>query len=74
MRDEEIRSRNEGRGNSEQTRKGVTLPMVRVAIRVSLSQERLRVTTNDFTSRGYVRKNLAYGRTHDPQAHPVTTD
>ncbi|TEB22060.1 hypothetical protein FA13DRAFT_1523091 [Coprinellus micaceus] len=74
MRDEEIRSWNEGRGNSKQTRKGVTHPMVRVAIRVSLSQERLRVTTNDFTSRGYVRKNLAYGWTHDPQAHLVTTD
>jgi hypothetical protein len=53
---------------------GVTPPMVRVAICISLSQEGLMVTTNDFMSRGYVQKNLAYGWTHDPQAHPVTTD
>jgi hypothetical protein len=52
----------------------ITPPMVRVVIRVSLCLRRLMATTNDFTSRGYMRKNLAYGRTHDPQAHPVTTD
>jgi hypothetical protein len=40
---------------------GVTPPMVRVAIHVSLSPEGLMVTTNDFTSRGYCREGRHLG-------------